>query len=188
MNLPWTKKKKPTPEMVETKLGNMDSRLHRREEAVRMRKERARLKAKEALASGDERGFRQSSQECTGLSKQEKMIGGMIDAASLMLSTLRMQREMGDLFAAGKDLSEIQEMLGFDTEDIEKATTGIRVAVERVSDASESLMTQVESLANVTPEATTEQEALRAELMSELAVDGQTSSPLEKKIKQAQSQ
>lgn len=178
-------KKKVTPQELETKLTIAEKKLLKREESIKERKDKARDSAKEALKNGDERTFKLESRKYASIQGQMNTVGSMIEMAATMKDAIQQQKDLTELVAIGGDLIEAQKLLGFDTEQIEKAVTGIRMAVEKVQTASEMIATQTELLTS-TSETTKEQEALRAELMAELKVEGVKEEELAEKIKKAE--
>jgi hypothetical protein len=179
-------KKKVSPAELETKLAIAEKKLLKREDSIKDRREKARSAAKDALKSGDERTFKLQSRKYANIQGQLNTVSSMIEMAITMKDAIQSQKDLAEIVEIGSDLVEAQKVLGFDTEQIEKAVTGIRTAVEKVQTASEMIMTQTELLTASSPELTNEQEALRAELMAELKVEGDKEGELEEKIKKAE--
>lgn len=182
------RKKEPeiTPERLETKLVMAEAKLLKREARLKEKREKAKEEAKECLKKGDERGFKLSSRKFANIQAQMNTIGGMIEMSSTMKYAVEQQRDMDEIVNIGSDLVEAQKLLGFDTQKVEEAVTGIRSAVEKVSTASEMLKTQTEMLTASSPETTSEMEALRKELMAEVAAEKAEEIELEEKIKKAE--
>jgi hypothetical protein len=178
-------KKKVSPAELETKLTISEKKLLKREESIKERREKARDGAKNALKSGDERSFKLESKKYANVQSQLHTVSSMIEMAGTMRDAIQQQKDLKELVEIGGDLVEAQKLLGFDTEQIEKAVTGIRMAVEKVQTASEMISTQAELLTTST-ETTKEQESLRAELMAELEVEGSKEEELAEKIKKAE--
>jgi hypothetical protein len=178
-------KKKVSPAELETKLSIAEKKLMKREESIKERRDKARDSAKNALKSGDERTFKLESRKYANIQAQLNTVGSMIEMACTMKDAIQQQKDLSDLVEIGGDLVEAQKLLGFDTAEVEKAVTGIRMAVEKVQTASEMISTQAELLTTST-ETTKEQESLRAELMAELQVEGGKEAELAEKIKKAE--
>lgn len=179
-------KKKVSPAELETKLAIAEKKLMKREESIKERRMNARDTAKEALKSGDERTFKLQSRKYANIQNQLNTVSSMIEMAITMKDAIQSQKDLAEIVEIGGDLVEAQKVLGFDTEQIENAVTGIRTAVEKVQTASEMIMTQTELLTAASPETNKEQEALRAELMAELKVEGGKEEELAEKIKKAE--
>lgn len=182
------KKKKPeiTPERLETKLVMAEAKLLKREAKLKDSRDKAREEAKDCLKKGDERGFKLRSRKFANIQAQMNTVGGMIEMSSTMKYAVEQQRDMDEIVAIGEDLIEAQKLLGFDTQKVEDAVTGIREAVDKVSTASEMLKTQTEMLTAASPETTSEMESLRSELMAEVSSEKTEDIELEEKIKKAE--
>lgn len=178
------KKNKVTPEELETKLSLAEKKLTKREETIKDRRNKARNDAKEALKNGDERTFKVASRKYGGLSSQLATLDGMIEMSVTMKDAVQQQKDLEEIVAIGGDLVEAQELLGFDTQKVQDAITGIRSAVDKVTTASEMITTQTELMTSASPEATREQESLKSELMAELKSEGSETTELEEKIKE----
>ena len=182
------KKKKPeiTPERLETKLVMAEAKLLKREAKLKDQREKGKEEAKECLKKGDERGFKLSSRKFANIQAQLNTVSGMIEMSSTMKYAVEQQRDMEEIVNIGSDLVEAQKLLGFDTQKVEEAVTGIRTAVEKVTTASDMLKTQTEMLTMTSPETSSEMEALRSELMAEISSDKAEEIELDEKIKKAE--
>ena len=179
-------KKKISPGELETKLAIAEKKLLKREESIKERRDKARDAAKDGLRNGDERTFKLESKRFASIQGQLNTVSSMIEMAVTMKDAIQQQKDLTELVEIGGDLIEAQKVLGFDTEQIEKAVTGIRMAVEKVQTASEMIATQTELLTSGSLETTKEQEALRSELMAELEVESSKEDELAEKIKKAE--
>lgn len=175
--------KKPKPAELYTKLSLAETKLTKREDLLKERKNKARDAAKDALKKGSEREFKVESRKYGGLQAQLTTVGGMVEMARTMSDVIAQQKDLTEIVAIGEDLVKAQKALGFDTEKIEHAITGIREAVDKVTTASEMIVTQTEALTTATPEATKEQESLKSELLKEIEIEKAKGEELEEKIK-----
>jgi len=175
-------KKKTTPEEMQTKILISQKKLEKREAQLKDKRDKARSEAKEALARGDERGFRVASKEFGGAMGQLNTVGTMVEMSSTMKNALEDQQNITEIVQIGQELAYAQKAMGFDTEKMEAAITNIRTSVEKVNNTTEILQTQMETLSS-SPESNKEQESLKSELMAELKADTATTEKLEDKIK-----
>jgi hypothetical protein len=175
-------KKKPTSDEMQTKILISQKKLEKREAQLKDRRDKARAEAKEALAKGDERGFRVASKEFGGAQGQLNTVGTMVEMGSTMKNALEDQQNITEIVQIGQELAEAQKAMGFDTQKMEQAITNIRSSVEKVNATTEILQMQMETL-NTSPEGNREQESLKAELMAEMKADTATTDKLEDKIK-----
>jgi hypothetical protein len=174
-------KKKMSPQELVTKISISEKKLEKREAQIREKRDKAREDAKNALKNGDERGFRVASKQYGSLQGQANTVGSMLEMSSTMRNALEDQESLTEIVEIGKDLAYAQKAMGFDSQKMEAAITAIRTSVEKVTATSELLSTQMETLTS--PEASREQESLKAELLAELKSETGEESALEEKIK-----
>jgi hypothetical protein len=174
-------KKRMSPQELVTKISISEKKLEKREAQIREKRDRSRDDAKNALKNGDERGFRVASKQYGSLQGQASTVGSMLEMSSTMRNALEDQESLTEIVEIGKDLAFAQKAMGFDSQKMEAAITAIRTSVEKVTATSELLSTQMETLTS--PEASKEQESLKAELMAELKSETGQDSALEEKIR-----
>ena len=174
-------KKKLSPQELVTKISISEKKLEKREAQIKEKRDKAREEAKNALKNGDERGFRVASKQYGSLQGQSNTVGSMLEMSSTMRNALEDQESLTEIVEIGKDLAYAQKAMGFDSQKMEAAITAIRTSVEKVTATSELLSTQMETLTS--PEASREQESLKAELLAELKSEAGEESALEEKIK-----
>jgi len=174
-------KKKLTPAELVTKISISEKKLEKREAQIKEKRDKARDDAKNSLKNGDERSFRVASKQYGSLQGQMNTVGSMVEMSSTMRNALEDQESLTEIVEIGKDLAYAQKAMGFDSQKMEAAITAIRTSVEKVTATSELLSTQMETLTS--PEASKEQDSLKAELMAELKSESGEQSALEDKIK-----
>ncbi len=175
-------KKKQSPEEMTTKIAIAESKLSKREEQIKDRRDKARAEAKDALSKGDERGFRVASKEYGSAQGQLGTVGTMVEMSQTMKNALDDQQSVTEIVQIGQDLAYAQKLMGFDTTKMEQAITGIKTAVDKVNATSEILGIQMEALTN-TPESSKEQESLKSELLAEMKAEGAKDDQMGEKIK-----
>jgi hypothetical protein len=175
-------RRKPTPEEMTTKIAIAEAKLGKREAQLKDKAAKSRGEAKEALAKGDERGFRVASKDYGSTQGQLRTVGTMVEMSQTMKNALDDQQNITEIVQIGEELVYAQKLMGFDTEKMEQAITNIRSAVDKVNTTSEILGIQMEALSN-TPESSKEQETLKAELLAEMKADAGEEKKLEEKIK-----
>lgn len=175
-------KKKPTSEEMQTKIMISQKKLEKREAQLKDKRDKARAEAKDALAKGDERGFRVASKGFAGAQGQLNTVGTMVEMGSTMKNALEDQQNITEIVQIGQELAYAQKAMGFDTQKMEQAITNIRSSVDKVNATTEILQMQMETL-QASPEGNKEQESLKAELMAEMNADSATNQKLEEKIK-----
>lgn len=178
--------KKRSPEEIKTKLRISNSKLDKKEREIEKKQQQARAKAKSSLQSGDDRGFRLSSKKYGMLQSQHKAISTMNEMTMSMLDVIDMQSTMGEIVDIGKMLGDYQKDMGIDNEKLEKALGNITMTMDSVNTATEIMVTTIDGVLNGSADATEAQESLRAELMAELAEEGDREGALGDKIKKAQ--
>jgi hypothetical protein len=179
-------KKKPSPQELITKISMAESKLAKREAQLRDRKDKAREEAKNCLKNGDERGFRVASKQFGSVMGQLNTLGSMLEMASTMRNALEDQQALTEIVAIGGDLAAAQKSMGLDPTKLEATISNINASIQKVTQTSEALSTQMDLLSS--PEASSTQESLKAELMAELKADTGQEDSLEAKIKAAQGQ
>jgi len=172
---------KITPAQLKTKLVLNQKKLEKREAGLRKKEDSHRNNAKEALKKGDERTFNREARRYSLLNSQAKTVANMVDTTTAILDLVEMQQNVNEIVAIGNDLNELQEVLGIDASEIEKAVTNIRTSMEQVNMSSEMLSTTMETISE-NPESTDLQDELKAELMAELSEEEEGDKDLEKKL------
>jgi len=177
-------KKKMSPGEIRTKLAMAEKKLEKREKELTRKRDKSRLEAREALRSGDERGFRQASKRFALINNQVNVIKGMTEMATVMLDLVEMQSGLKEIAEIGNLLKGYQKDLGINPKEMEKALSNLQVSMNKVDAAAEMINTSMEVATSGDINVTEAQDSLKAELMAEIETE-KTGGGLEQRIAEA---
>jgi hypothetical protein len=150
--------------MQRSKLEQVHSKL-----AERM--EQGRQEAKEALARGDESGFRIASRKYSLSKSTASSINSLKDMAIEMNDLVEIGGDLSSVIGAGGDLAKIQNQLGLDPTKLQSSMARISVSMTRMEDVSNVLSSTIESSVSNPKQLSTDQESLRKELLAEMSAE-----------------
>ena len=176
-------KKKMSPGEIRTKLAMAEKKLEKREKELTRKREKSRLEAREALKSGDEKGFRLASKRFALMNNQVNVIKGMVEMATVMLDLVEMQSGLKEIVEIGGLLKGYQKDLGVDTKQMEKMLSNLQVSMNKVDAAAEMINTSMEVATSGDVNVSESQESLKSELMAEIETEKGQTSGIEEKIK-----
>ncbi len=162
---------KITPSQRITRLKIRSNKLRQREDEFRSRADKARVDAKDALRSGDERAYLRLSAKYTSNRKGLETTENIHDVCYRLLDLMELAKGLVDIVNIGVDIGEMQNELGVDSLKLEKALTNITESIVNVEAAADSIGIAVNSVLTSGDDIKLDQEILRKELLVELELE-----------------
>lgn len=161
------RRNRPTPEEFRIKASTMARQLEKRETTSQRKTDEARVKAKDALRRGDDRGYTRAARRFGMAHQQLELVMAQRDMAENVVDGLEAQEGMKEIVGFGDQLTSMQKDMGIDVDKMKQSLERMQLGMERVARMTDTFMTTVEA-AMVDPGRSEIGEQLKAELMAEL--------------------
>lgn len=156
-----------SPEDMKTKLLISNGKLKQQENMLTNQRVQYRDEAKNSLKRGDDRGYKSASRRFGMISSQLNTVSGMADMSQAMLDAVELQGNMSEIMELGDSLNVLQNQMGLNSGEVEKAVMNIRASMENVTRASSTLTTTMDAALQTQDEFDIN-DTLKAELMAEI--------------------
>lgn len=140
--------------------------FERKESDIQDRVDFTRAKAKKALRDGNTREYKVLKPQVDRLVGQLMVTSKTIDSARAIIGVMDSQNNVSDIVKMGRDLAEMQKELGIDPQEIQDATTQIRMSMDNAESMNETLSSISDTLSN--GDDIERGDPLKAELMAEI--------------------
>jgi hypothetical protein len=167
-------KKKVSSAEMQVALKMQRSKLDQVHSKLSERMEQGRQEAKECLARGDECGFRIASRKYALSKHAAGSINDLREMATEMNDLVETGGILSSVIGAGENLAKIQNQLGLDPSKLQSSMARISSSMNHMEDITNVLSATIENSVSNPKQLSADQEVLRKELLTEMAVEKTT--------------
>jgi hypothetical protein len=162
--------RRPGSPEIQQKLNIQRFKLEQLQLKIAERVQQSMVEAKKCLERGDESGFRAASQGCVLAKHAASSINELREMALEMLNLVEMGEILHGVIEAGGNLVKMQSRLGLDSAKLESSLGKMRASMTHMEDIADVLSATIETGISNPKQLSADQEVLRKELLTEMAV------------------